>query len=92
MSLFSHSSLLAVVGALAIGSAACASAPPPAPAAAPPSQAFQQASSPGVAEQQPAEDGVVFVNNGDRKDPTTHTEEMPATGLKADSKTGRPQH
>ncbi len=92
MSVFSHSSLLALAGALAIGSAACASAPPPAPASVPPTQAFQQASSPGVAEQQPSDDGVVFVTNEDHKDPTTHGTDMPATGLKADSKTGRPQH
>jgi hypothetical protein len=91
MSVFSHSSLLAVVAALAVGATACASAPPPAPAAAPPSNAFQQAATPGVAEQQ-GDDGVVFVNNQDRKDPSTHTDDAPVTGLKADSKTGRPQH
>ena len=91
MSLFSHSSLLVLAGALAIGSAACASAPPPAAAAAPPTQAFQQASSPGAAEQQGA-DGVVFVGNQDRKEPTTHEDGAPATGLHADTQTARPKH
>jgi hypothetical protein len=89
MSLFSHSSLLLIISALAIGSAACASQPPPPPAAAPPTQAFQQASSPGAAEQQG--DGIVFVDQ-DRKEPTTHEDGAPATGLKADTRTARPQH
>lgn len=91
MSLFSHSSLLLIsfCAPLAIGSAGCASQPPPAAAAAPPSQAFQQASSPGAAEQQG--DGVVFVDQ-DRKEPTTHQDGAPVTGLKADTHTARPQH
>ena len=91
MSLAAHSSLrLLLAGAFAVASAACASQPPPPPvAAAPPSQAFAQAaSSPGAAEAQGA-DGVVFVDQ-DRKEPTTHEDSTPVTGLHADTQTARP--
>jgi hypothetical protein len=90
MSLTTHSSLrMLVAGAFAVASAACASAPPPpAAAAAPPPNAFAQAASPGAAEAQ-GDDGVVFVDQG-RKDPTTHQDSAPATGLHADSQTTRP--
>jgi hypothetical protein len=78
-----------LTGLFAVASAACASAPTPPPvAAAPPSQAFQQASSPGAAEAQ-GDDGVVFVDQ-ERKEPTTHLDSTPVTGLHADSKTTRP--
>jgi hypothetical protein len=90
MSLTTHSSLrMLVAGAFAVASAACASAPTPPPAAAaPPSQAFAQASSPGAAEAQ-GDDGVVFVEQ-DRKEPTTHQDSGPVTGLHADTQTARP--
>ncbi len=90
MSLAAHSSLrLLLAAALAVASAACASQPPPPAAAAPPSQAFAQAaSSPGAAEAQ-GDDGVVFVDQ-DRKEPTTHEDSAPATGLHADTQTARP--
>jgi len=91
MSLTAHSSLrMLVAGAFAVATAACASAPTPPPAAAaPPSQAFQQAASPGAAEAQGADDGVVFVSQ-DRKDPSTHQDSAPATSLHAESQTARP--
>jgi hypothetical protein len=92
MSLTTHSSLrMFVAGAFAVATAACASAPPPpAAAVAPPSQAFQQASSsPGAAEAQGSDDGVVFVSQ-DRKDPSTHQDSAPATSLHADPQTARP--
>ena len=90
MSLTSHSSLLlAVASALALSAAACASAPTPPPAAAaPPSQAFQQASSVGVTEQQPTDD-VVFVPQ-EHKEMTTHEDATPVTPLRADPQTARP--
>jgi hypothetical protein len=91
MSLTTHSSLrMLVAGAFAVATAACASAPTPPPvAAAPPSQAFQQASSPGAAEAQGTDDGVVFVSQ-DRKDPATHQDSAPATSLHADQQAARP--
>jgi hypothetical protein len=82
---------LGLIFSVCIASAACASQQAPAPAAAAPqSQAFQQAST-GVAESQgPGSDDVVFVDQGRKAAPTTH-DDVPATSLKADTQTARPQ-
>jgi hypothetical protein len=86
---------LGLILSVCVASAACASQQAPAPAAAaPPSQAFQQAST-GVAEPQAqggqaGSDDVVFVDQGRKAAPTTH-DDVPATSLKADTQTARPQ-
>jgi hypothetical protein len=89
MSLTTHSSLrILAAGVFAVASAACASQPTPPPPAVAPTQAFQQAASPGAAEAQ-GDDGVVFVSQ-DRKDPSTHEDTTPVTSLHADQQTARP--
>lgn len=99
MSLIARSCLrLTFAGATAL-LAACASQPTPPPvAAAPPSQAFQQASTPGVTARQGdngdngdnGDDGVVFVEQ-DHKSPTVHGDDTPVTSLHADEQTARPK-
>jgi hypothetical protein len=87
-----HSSLLALVAALAMGAAACASQPTPPPvAAAPPSQAFQQASGGVTAPQANPEDGVQFVET-EHKEMTVHDGQgAPATGLRMEP-SAKPKH
>ncbi len=74
-----------------VTTAAFAAQPTPPPvAAAPPSRAFEQASTPGVAEAQGPDDGVVFVDQ-ERKDPKlNHEDSTPVTSLHAESGTARP--
>ena len=99
MSLSSHHahtflrSLTALVAiGLSVTTAACASSPTPPPAVAePPSNAFDQAAGKGATNAQPPSDDVVF-GDQDHKDPTTHTDDAPATPLQATTQTARPKH
>jgi hypothetical protein len=82
---------LAATAALTLGAFGCASQPTPPPvAAAPPSQAFQQAAGGVTAPQGAPEDGVQFVEQ-ERKEPSTHDNDAPATGLHADV-SAHPKH